>query len=95
MIEQLKSYLLRLHELGLLPERVAGKKRRIGFQNNPPSKVLKVDPSHPEFPEKFKQIEYSARSKDILACHRQNAGWKCSVSTCLVQFPKWFNEVES
>jgi Siphovirus Gp157 len=69
-LEQLKSYLLRLHELGLLPERVAGKERRIDFQNNPPSLVLKVDPSHREFPEKFKQIEYSARSKDILAAYK-------------------------
>jgi hypothetical protein len=69
-LEQLKAYLLRLHELGFLPERVAGKERRIDFQNNSPSVVLKVDPSDSEFPDKFRDIKYSARSKDILAAYK-------------------------
>lgn len=69
-LEQLKSYLLRLHKLGLLSEQVTGIERRIDFQNNPPSVALKVEPSDPEFPEQFKDIKYSARSKDIIAAYK-------------------------
>jgi len=69
-LERLKSYLLRLHHLGLLPERVVGKERRIDFQLNPPSIVLTLDPSADTFPEQFRDIKYSARTQDILAAYK-------------------------
>lgn len=67
-LKQLKAYLLRLHNLGLLSEQVFGVERRIDFQNNPPSVVLLVEPE--QLPQQFQEIAVSAKSKDILAAHK-------------------------
>jgi hypothetical protein len=67
-LKQLKAYLLRLHNLGLLGEQVFGVERRIDFQNNTPSVVLLVEPE--QLPQQFQEITVSAKSKDILAAYK-------------------------
>ena len=67
-LKQLKAYLLRLHNLGLLGEQVFGVERRIDFQNNTPSVVLLVEPE--QLPQQFQEIAISAKSKNILAAHK-------------------------
>lgn len=69
-LEKLKGYLLRLHQLGLLPEKVAGNERCIDFQNNPPSVVVTSDPANSSFPERFKEVKVTAKPKEILAAHK-------------------------
>lgn len=67
-LEQLKAYLLKLHTLGILPDSIVGKERRINFQNNPAKVELLLKPE--ELPPQFQQVKISAKSKEILEAHK-------------------------
>jgi Siphovirus Gp157 len=70
-LSTLKAYLLRLYKLGVLPEQVVGTERRIDFQNNPPSVVLKVEPE--QLPPQFQAIKVTPKNKEILAAYQTGA----------------------
>jgi hypothetical protein len=68
-IQSLKGYLLRLHQLGMLPDRVVGNERRIDFQNSPPSVELLVEPE--SLPPEYQSVKVIAKSKEILSAHKR------------------------
>ncbi|WP_199315200.1 MULTISPECIES: siphovirus Gp157 family protein [Oscillatoriales] len=67
-LDSLKSYLLRLYKLGLIPEQVVGTERRIDFQNNPPSVILLVEAE--QLPSQFQSVKVTSANKEILAAHK-------------------------
>lgn len=70
-LSALKAYLLRLHKLGVLPEKVVGTERRIDFQDNPLSVVLKVEPE--QLPAQFQAVKITPKNKEILAAYQTGA----------------------
>lgn len=67
-LDSLKSYLLRLYKLGLIPEQVVGTERRIDFQNNPPSVILLVEAE--QLPSQFQSVKVNSANKEILAAYK-------------------------
>lgn len=67
-LDSLKSYLLRLYKLGLIPEQVVGTERRIDFQNNPPSVILLVEAE--QLPSQFQSLKVNSANKEILAAYK-------------------------
>jgi uncharacterized protein Yka (UPF0111/DUF47 family) len=68
-IEQLKAYLLKLNEMGLLENKVMGTERRIDFQNSPMSVELLVEPE--ALPPQYQTIKVSAKSKEIIEAYKR------------------------
>lgn len=68
-LELLKSSLLKLHQVGLIPSKLDGKTRTITIQASPPKVThLRIPPDSPEFPEQFREVrvEYKINAKALI-----------------------------
>ncbi|WP_148663078.1 siphovirus Gp157 family protein [Scytonema hofmannii] len=72
-LEEIKQGILKLNEVGLLPDLNLGEERAFEIQDNPPKVVPTVDPSLEEFPDEYKveKIKYEADKKKILDAHKE------------------------
>jgi hypothetical protein len=72
-LEQLKDYLLHLHQEGLIDDRLEGETRKIRIQKNSmPTVELKLAPEHPDFPDEFREVrvEYKANLRTIAQAYK-------------------------
>ena len=79
-LELLKASLLRMYQLGIIGNKLAGKTRSIAIQPSPPKITqLHILPDSPEFPEEFRQVrvEYKINAKALI--ERWKAGDDVSV----------------
>lgn len=68
-LELLKASLLRMHQLGIIGNKLDGKTRSIAIQPSPPKITqLHMLPDSPEFPEEFRQVrvEYKINAKALI-----------------------------
>lgn len=68
-LEMLKSSLLRLHQLGVISNKLEGRTRAITIQPSPPKIAqLHIKPDAAEFPEEFRQVrvEYKVNAKALI-----------------------------
>lgn len=68
-LELLKTSLLKMHQLGIISNKLEGKTRSIAIQPSPPKITqLHIQPDSPEFPEEFRQVrvEYKVNAKAVI-----------------------------
>lgn len=68
-LELLKASLLKMHQLGIISNKLEGKTRSIAIQPSPPKITqLHIQPDSPDFPEEFRQVrvEYKVDAKALI-----------------------------
>lgn len=69
-LEMLKASLLKMHNLGLIGNKLIGKTRTITIQSSPPKvSQLHIEPNAPEFSDKFCSVrmEYKIDAKALVS----------------------------